>query len=94
MLFALEKHFNGGQFHREISKLDYFKKLEKVRIMLEKSCLTTSLNICDRNLTKIIIWHDSQISVSAIKSSVGGWTDGWVDGLPFKDCLQQSKIQI
>ena len=35
LLFAIKQKFNGGQFYREISKIGYFKKLEKVRIKLE-----------------------------------------------------------
>ena len=29
LLLALKSNFNGGQFYKEISKFDYFKKLEK-----------------------------------------------------------------
>ena len=35
LLLALKSNFNGGQFFKEISKFDYFKKLEKVRIKLQ-----------------------------------------------------------
>ena len=30
LLFILKQNFNGGQFYNGISKLGYFKKLEKV----------------------------------------------------------------
>ena len=36
MPFALKLNFNGGKFQREISKIGYFKKLEKIRINQKK----------------------------------------------------------
>ena len=33
--FALKLNFNVGQFYREISKLGYLKKLEKVKIKMQ-----------------------------------------------------------
>ena len=53
MLCALKSNFNGGQFYREIRiRICLFQKVRKNHLKLDKSCLTISLNLCNRKLNK------------------------------------------